>query len=503
MDMGNQEGRRRPSSGPRIPGYLGRVLNERDRPTGTCFQVAPGVLVTAAHVLNDVGICSTHASVAVDSLEDGGTFRATVAHLDHEHDIAILTSEEHLPAVAEYLAYTDTAPLWTRVSVTGHAVIDDGDHQYRYLVATGEWAGPTERDGIPLGSMTAARTMRGMSGAPVVRDSDRTVIGLVSGRYNAADSWLLGNVWVARTENLVPLLLQLPGVRIDPVPTATQENITVLRVTNGSGHGNELPSGWPQRAGSSPVGAPEREKTQAETLEELQLSTVSIFHTVKGTEASGFFIAPRTILTVKHIMSNSIVGTRYKVSQNGREFAAFVVDVPEELDLAVLEADEPSEFWLPLDRSPAIGDRLLAFKASSTKRGRNSFTAEIEGVVNDEGARLLKFRSGQIAESFVGAPLYNLDRGGVSGVIKSARDSRTSNGGRAVPIASVFEALPSVREIVRDISSPAHRRVRESLSTGEKIEMLAREVLAGDAVAVVGDVLDSSDHLSRKYSEIV
>ena len=48
--------------------------------------------------------------------------------------------------------------------------------------------------------------MPGMSGAPVIRDSDGAVAGVVSGRYNSADGWLAGTVWVARTEDLLPLL---------------------------------------------------------------------------------------------------------------------------------------------------------------------------------------------------------------------------------------------------------------------------------------------------------
>ena len=39
----------------RVPGYLGRVLDGDGAPVGTCFQVAPGVLVTAWHVLDDIG----------------------------------------------------------------------------------------------------------------------------------------------------------------------------------------------------------------------------------------------------------------------------------------------------------------------------------------------------------------------------------------------------------------------------------------------------------------
>ena len=42
----------------RVPGYLGRVLDAATAPVGTCFQVAPGVLVTAWHVLDDIGAAS-------------------------------------------------------------------------------------------------------------------------------------------------------------------------------------------------------------------------------------------------------------------------------------------------------------------------------------------------------------------------------------------------------------------------------------------------------------
>ena len=39
----------------RVPGYLGRVPDGDDLPVGTCFQAAPGVLVTAWHMLDDIG----------------------------------------------------------------------------------------------------------------------------------------------------------------------------------------------------------------------------------------------------------------------------------------------------------------------------------------------------------------------------------------------------------------------------------------------------------------
>jgi hypothetical protein len=59
---------------------------------------------------------------------------------------------------------------------------------------------------MSVGRITASDVVPGMSGAPVIRDSDGAVTGVVSARYNSADGWLAGTVWVARTEDLAVLL---------------------------------------------------------------------------------------------------------------------------------------------------------------------------------------------------------------------------------------------------------------------------------------------------------
>ena len=59
-----------------------------------------------------------------------------------------------------------------------------------------------------------------MSGAPVIRDSDGAVAGVVSGRYNSTDGWLAGTVWVARTEDLAVLLNGIADVTMQQAPLA-------------------------------------------------------------------------------------------------------------------------------------------------------------------------------------------------------------------------------------------------------------------------------------------
>ena len=190
-----------------VPGYLGRVLHAGGAPAGTCFQVSAGVLVTACHVLDEIGTASEDARVQVDPLGGGQPFDAVVARLDPLRDLAVLTTHSQLPGVAGELTPSGQLPLRTKVNVTGHVIIGDPGHVYKFLDAAGEWAGGTTwDDAVPLGRVTSTDVMPGMSGAPVIRASDGAVAGVVSGRYNTADGWLAGTVWVARTEDLLPLL---------------------------------------------------------------------------------------------------------------------------------------------------------------------------------------------------------------------------------------------------------------------------------------------------------
>ena len=215
----------------RVPGYLGRVLDGDGVPAGTCFQVAPGVLVTAWHVLADVGASDDGDRVAVDPLGGGAGFPALVARVDPLRDLAVLTCEARLAGVAGPLAAADSVPLRALVSVTGHAVPDDPGHAYRFLVAPGEWVGGTTRDdAVPLGRMTCSAAVPGMSGAPVIRDGDGAVVGVVSGRYTSANGWLAGTVCVARTEDLAALLDGIADVGLARLLLAGPADL-VLEVT--------------------------------------------------------------------------------------------------------------------------------------------------------------------------------------------------------------------------------------------------------------------------------
>jgi hypothetical protein len=146
-------------------------------------------------------------------------FEAAVSAVDELQDLAVLITEGRLSASAGSVVATDSAALAEPIVVTGVSEVDDPGHEYRYLDALGTWTGGTTRDDeLPLGRLQSNDFVLGMSGAPVRRLSDDAVVGVALGRYNSADGWLAGSVWVAHTERLGSLLRQPPlNRRLDGV----------------------------------------------------------------------------------------------------------------------------------------------------------------------------------------------------------------------------------------------------------------------------------------------
>jgi tetratricopeptide (TPR) repeat protein len=201
----------------RVPGYLGRVLDVSGSAAGTCFQVSPGVVATAWHVLDAVGGASVGDTVRIDALGgDSEPWDATVHATDELADLAVLRTSGRLGSSIVGLRSTDGVELEERVVVTGVSEVDDPGHEFRFLDAPGSWAGGTTKDdSLPLGRMSSTDVVRGMSGAPVRRADGDAVVGVVSGRYNSADGWLAGSVWVARSEQLQVLCLGLTDLELE------------------------------------------------------------------------------------------------------------------------------------------------------------------------------------------------------------------------------------------------------------------------------------------------
>jgi hypothetical protein len=210
-------------AGERVPGYLGRVLDNDGTPVGTCFQVAHRIAVTAWHVLDAVDAGRVEAAVRVDGLALGSPRSvARVVRADPVHDLAVLLMADPFSASVAGFVASDAVEPNSVVQVLGVSCVDG--EAFRYTPATGYWVGSAMRDDeVSLGVMASQFIAPGMSGGPVRRLSDDTVVGVVSGRYNSGSNWFRDTVWLARVESLLPLLEGLT-----PVVEAREPDVATL-----------------------------------------------------------------------------------------------------------------------------------------------------------------------------------------------------------------------------------------------------------------------------------
>lgn len=202
----------------RVPAYLGRVLDAGGEAVGTCFQIAPGIVATVWHVLEDIGAGVVGAEVGIDPLAGGAQIGGVVAAIDPPSDLAVVRLAAPLPAAVGGLAATDDVVPNEAVVIAGVARIDD-DVPTRYLSGPGSWGGAQLRDDrAQLGWLASKTVLPGMSGAPVRRLRDDVVVGVVSGRYNSADGWLRDTVWVARCERLHALCADVGPLALETKP---------------------------------------------------------------------------------------------------------------------------------------------------------------------------------------------------------------------------------------------------------------------------------------------
>jgi tetratricopeptide (TPR) repeat protein len=202
------------------PGYLGRVLTEGGMAIGTCFQVRPGVLVTASHVVEHIGDGTAQGHTYVDPIAGGVVRSAQVREIDKLRDLAVLVCAPPLDECVSGFLATDSISAGTAIQVTGVSRFVNAQ-PFRYTSTTGVWEGCALRnDGVALGQMIATGLVKGMSGAPVRRISDDMVIGIISARYNSPNQWMRNTAWVARTEDLS----NLSAAAVEMVPLLAERS---------------------------------------------------------------------------------------------------------------------------------------------------------------------------------------------------------------------------------------------------------------------------------------
>ncbi|GIE95892.1 toll/interleukin-1 receptor domain-containing protein [Paractinoplanes rishiriensis] len=159
---------KRPKASPRE--YVGQVLGSDGRMVGSCFLTGPATVLTAAHVLHAahahrIGDDVTIAFPGIEPLRTAAVVRA----VDEKRDLAALESWVSLPATAPELASADLSAepaLLTLYSFLQGRKLRKVDMHYR--------GKQTE--------LSATRALPSLtSGAPVVRNVDGLVVGMLLG----------------------------------------------------------------------------------------------------------------------------------------------------------------------------------------------------------------------------------------------------------------------------------------------------------------------------------
>ena len=239
------------------PGFIGQVLDDDGATVGTCWLVAPGWVLTAAHVAQaagaDVVAASVTAERAFSAAADRADERAVTLRLkrdlkktgpviegrmrraDTVIDLALVEIDaESWDSAPAGLADSEDVKPKEVVVVTGAAELADAQEDAALIASStaghwDEWG--LYENSVRLSKIKASGVLRNMSGAPVIRDKDSTVVGLVTGRYNSADGWGRDMVWVVSGRAIEQFCRPLIGPLLPTPPAPTQAVHVVLRPT--------------------------------------------------------------------------------------------------------------------------------------------------------------------------------------------------------------------------------------------------------------------------------
>lgn len=221
-------------------------------------MVAPGWVVTAAHVLAAAGldVVSVGSALAdgvpevAGNRDEGRSVRlrrgvsaegaglvGQVAHVDVVLDVALLQVEaagwRADPPVLVGAGELERGEALTMTGLSGRPDPSGGPRPVA-ASTTGSFDGWEGReDGVVLMSVRASGAQPGMSGAPVLRASDDAVVGMVTSRYNSSNGWGRDTVWVVGAAALAASCERLLEVVVTDRLAPTESVRAVLRLGPG------------------------------------------------------------------------------------------------------------------------------------------------------------------------------------------------------------------------------------------------------------------------------
>jgi hypothetical protein len=193
----------------RCPPYVGGVVADGQFLSTAFVCAMPRLVVTCAHTI------ANSAAEFSWRLGDGDVVPlpyAKVVFFNEGLDIAIIDTLDPIINAA------DVADLPRQVYSRRVPVQFDAISEYRegntvlYPLDSGEGhlVGEHVRAEWKRGKLKSTEVTPGCSGAPILYDSHLglTVVGMISARYNSADEWNSGTVWVVLAEDLASAVTQ-------------------------------------------------------------------------------------------------------------------------------------------------------------------------------------------------------------------------------------------------------------------------------------------------------
>lgn len=159
---------------------------------------------------------------------------------------------------------------------------------------------------------------------------------------------------------------------------------------------------------------------------------------------TGFFVAPRRILTCAHVVISATANqTAVKAYWNGQSYTAQVVDsrADPNVDLALLEIDLAKHPCVFLSQEAKPFNKLYSYGYPTDYTDGAAATFEVEGRIGGQQEHL-KFKQGQVQPGMSGAPLLNWETGGVCGIVQFTRNRSSDLGGDALLTTRVLQEFP-------------------------------------------------------------
>lgn len=215
--------------------------------------------------------------------------------------------------------------------------------------------------------------------------------------------------------------------------------------------------------------------------EELLASCSALLCTDEGPQGTAFFVAPGYAISAAHVVDGT-EGLAVQLTERSSTWRGHVAAVhPRRASTAEDTATYPAPdlALITIEDGPAhgcalLGEDLPELNAWLMVRGYTrtfdgvSVTAETEtfrrtGTVDtsDPGCTLLKLGQGEVTKGMSGGPVLELSTGQVAGVLRTARQFRSSLGGWVVPAGLIRGLWPEEVSRGNDLFHQQDARWRE------------------------------------------